>query len=76
MVPDSTHVREVSRTEHPSPWRADGHNQWVDELAADIEFEPLREFILRLKEPPEPATQARAAVIHAEANASKCGRPE
>ena len=26
------------------------HNAWVDELKADVEFEPLREFLDRLKE--------------------------
>lgn len=29
------------------------HNQWVEELASEIEFEPLKLFILRLKEEPE-----------------------
>lgn len=28
----------------------DAHNQWVEELQADIEFEPLRDFLELLKE--------------------------
>lgn len=26
------------------------HNQWIDELTADIEFEPLKDFLNKLKE--------------------------
>lgn len=26
-------------------------NAWVDELIADVEFEPLKEFLERLKDP-------------------------
>jgi len=29
---------------------AERHNAWVEELKADVEFEPLRDFLDRLKE--------------------------
>jgi len=33
-------------------------NQWVSDLQGDVEFEPLRDFLERLKEPePEPETE-------------------
>lgn len=41
----SEYMREQTRS----------HNEFVDRLKADIEFEPLRDFIERLKEPDMPA---------------------
>ncbi len=37
----------------PEPSDRDRHNQWVEELASEIDFEPLKLFILQLKEEPE-----------------------
>ena len=33
------------------------HNQWVQDLIDDVEWEPLKEFLERLKEP-EPIPEA------------------
>ncbi len=30
----------------------DEHNEWVQSLIDDVEFEPLKRFLERLKEPP------------------------
>ena len=39
----------------PDPTSAEAHNAWLDELLADIESEPLRDFLNgRLREVPEP----------------------
>lgn len=38
-------------SEHNPTGDIEQHNAWVDDLLADIESQPLRDFIERLKEP-------------------------